>query len=274
MKKTLTLYLLLFTTLEFCRAQTPDRPWNDKKCAVVLTYDDALNVHLDTVLPQLDSLGMKGTFYLIASSPVVEGRLAEWRSAAEQGHELGNHSLNHPCDGTLPYRGFVTPENDLSRYSVARTVREVQLTNTLLKAIDGKEERTFAYPCGDLRVSDTLYYDSLQNDFVAARGVTPSFPALSAVHLSDVPAFAQIGSTAAQMIAQVKEAEQAGSLVVFLFHGVGGEHSLNIGAEEHRKLLAYLKEREPDVWVAPMVTVADYIREHRSASSESAKPGK
>lgn len=55
--------------------------WNNKQCAVVLTYDDAIDVDLDNVVPALDSLNLKGTFYLIGSSPVVEKRMAEWRAA-------------------------------------------------------------------------------------------------------------------------------------------------------------------------------------------------
>lgn len=46
------------------------------------------------------------------------------------------------------------------------------------------------------------------------------------------------------MIAQVEEAEKKDSFIVFLFHGVGGEHALNIDLEEHRKLLEYLKKRK------------------------------
>ena len=38
--------------------------WNGKSCAVVLTYDDALNVDLNNVIPALDSVGLKGTFYI------------------------------------------------------------------------------------------------------------------------------------------------------------------------------------------------------------------
>jgi peptidoglycan-N-acetylglucosamine deacetylase len=118
--------------------------WNGKQCAVVLTYDDALNVHFDNVIPCLDSAGLKGTFYVIGESPVLANRMVEWRLAANQGHELGNHSLTHPCDGRLEGRSWVTPENDLSTYSVARAVKEIRVTNTLLQAIDGKTERTFA----------------------------------------------------------------------------------------------------------------------------------
>ncbi|CAD0007523.1 polysaccharide deacetylase family protein [Flavobacterium chungangense] len=241
-------------------AQTQNTNWNGKKCAVVLTYDDALNIHLDKVIPMLNSYQFKGTFYLIGSSPVVSQRIEAWRTAAKQGHELGNHTLNHPCDGNLPGREFVTAEADLSKYTVARAVNETRITNTLLKAIDGKNERTFAYPCGDLTIKDTLYYNFLKNDFVAARGVAAGYLNKKEVDLSNVNSFVQNGSTAEQMIVQVEEAEKRGSFIVFLFHGVGGEHSLNIDLEEHRKLLEYLKKRKKDIWIATMVDVAKYIR--------------
>ena len=259
------LKLLLFSIiicLHFGHAQTKN--WNNKKCAVVLTYDDALNIHLDKVIPMLNSYKFKGTFYLIASSPVVSKRISEWRTASKNGHELGNHTLNHPCDGNLPGRDFVTSENNLSKYTVARAVNEIRIANTLLNAIDGKNERTFAYPCGDFTINDTLYYTSLKNDFVAARGVTSKFTPIKDVDLTNVDSFVQIGSTAAQMIAQVEEAEKKGSFIVFLFHGVGGEHPLNVDLEEHRKLLEYLKKKENDIWVAPMVEVAKFIKEKQA----------
>ncbi|WP_069660248.1 polysaccharide deacetylase family protein [Arcticibacter eurypsychrophilus] len=262
MKNILILSLALVVN-SYCYAQVEPINWEGKKCAVVLTYDDALNVHLDKVIPMLDSYKLKGTFYLIGSSPVLAGRMNEWRAAAKEGHELGNHSLVHPCDGTLPGRGFVTKENDLTRYSVARAINEIRVTNTLLKAIDGKSERTFAYPCGDLTIGDTVFYNLLKNDFVAARGVIPGYPQIKGIDLSNVNAFGQNNSTAAQMIFQVEEAEKAGSLIVFLFHGVGGEHSLNVSLEEHRKLLVYLKKREKDIWVAPMLDVAKYIKKQQ-----------
>ncbi|MCI9845599.1 polysaccharide deacetylase family protein [Flavobacterium pectinovorum] len=245
-------------------AQTQNRDWNGKKCAIVLTYDDALNIHLDKVIPMLNSYKFKGTFYLIGSSPVVSQRIEEWRTAAKQGHELGNHTLNHPCDGSLPGRDFVTSETDLSKYTIARAVNETRITNTLLKAIDGKSERTFAYPCGDLTIKDTLFYNFLKNDFVAARGVAPGYLNRKEVDFSNVNSFFQNGSTAEQMIAQVEEAEKMGSFIVFMFHGVGGEHSLNIDLEEHQKLLEYLKKRKKDIWVATMVDVAKYIRENQN----------
>ena len=140
---------------------TPLKVWNNKQCAVVLTYDDAIDADLDNVIPALDSLNLKGTFYIIGSSPVVNKRLDEWRLAAKHGHELGNHALFHPCDGSLPGRSFVTADNDLSKYTVSRAVSEIRVNNTLLKAIDGKDRRTFAYPCGDLKIGDVYFYKNI-----------------------------------------------------------------------------------------------------------------
>lgn len=150
-----------------------NKAWNGKQCAVVLTYDDAIDVDIDHVLPALDSLGLKGTFYIIGSSPVISKRMEEWRLASRHGHELGNHALFHPCNGSLPGRSFVNPDFDLSKYTVNRAVTEIRLNNTLLKAIDGKDRRTFAYPCGDLKIGDVYFYNELKADFAGARGVSP-----------------------------------------------------------------------------------------------------
>ncbi|RKD85991.1 polysaccharide deacetylase family protein [Mangrovibacterium diazotrophicum] len=240
--------------------------WNGKRCAVVLTYDDALDVHLDNVIPALDSLGLKGTFYVVGNAPALNDRLPEWREAAREGHELGNHSLNHPCDGQLEGRSWVSAENDLSRYSVARAVNEIKVMNTLLKAIDGKTERSFAFPCGDKMIDTVAFYDFLKDDFAGARGVVPALQTINQVNLDDIRAYPIIGHSAEYMIDLVKQAEESGSLLVFLFHGVGGGHDLNVSLEAHRALIRYLHDNECDIWVAPMVDVAGYIRRQTSES--------
>ena len=49
--------------------------------------------------------------------------------------------------------------------------------------------------------------------------------------------------------------------MVFIFHGVVGGHGLNVARGPHRQLLAYLRQHQADIWVAPMVEVATYIRQ-------------
>jgi peptidoglycan/xylan/chitin deacetylase (PgdA/CDA1 family) len=255
--------VLLIAGISTAIAQTT--VWNNKQCAVVLTYDDAIDVDLDNVIPALDSMKLKGTFYLIGSSPVVNKRLSEWRQVAKRGHELGNHALFHPCDGSLPGRSFVSPAHDLSKYTVSRAVDEIRINNTLLKAIDGKDKRTFAYPCGDRTIGGTYFYDQLKNDFVAARGVTGGLQKASEVDLANVDCYSINGQSGEYMIDLVKKAQASHTLLVFLFHGVGGGHSLNVGLKEHSQLLHYLKAYEKEIWVAPMVEVAERIKLSQAA---------
>lgn len=257
--------LLCLLTLPVLAKAQQAALWNNKACAVVLTYDDAIDADLDNVIPALDSLKLKGTFYIIGSSPVLAQRMPEWRKAAAHGHELGNHSLYHPCDGSLPGRGFVTPETDLSKYTIERAVKEIRMNNTLLKAIDGKSTRTFAYPCGDLKIGGKAFYDDLKNDFAGARGVNAGLQTATQVNLDNIDCFMINGQSAEYMTALVDKAIQSHTLLVFLFHGVGGGHNINVDLRAHSKLLHYLKRNEKSVWVAPMVEVAEYIKHRKSA---------
>lgn len=259
--KTTFLFILGISCAILAQAQTPGT-WNGKQAAVVLTYDDGIDIDIDHVAPALDSFGLKGTFYVIGSSPAVAARLDAWRKIAANGHELGNHTAFHPCNGQLPGRNFIKPDNDLSRYTVSRMAAETKLTNTLLQSLDGKTERTFAFPCGDRKIGDTVYYDAIKNSFVAARGVSGGLEQADSIDLSDVKAYSINGQLADYMIGLVKKAQETHSLLVFLFHGVGGGHSLNVNRGAHTQLLAYLKEQEKNIWIAPMVDVAKYIQQH------------
>lgn len=237
--------------------------WRSKKCAVSLTYDDALNVELDNAIPALDSVGLKGSFYLSGYSTALTNRIDEWRAIAKNGHELGNHTLYHPCASGAG-RGFVTSDYDLKKYTFRRLMDEIRMTNTLLKAIDGKTKRTFAYPCGDTKIGDSSYIGLLKNDFIAARGTESRMPAISQISLYNIECYGINGETGDQLIALVKKAMQTNSLLVFLFHGVGGGHSLNVSLEAHSQLLHFLKQNQNDVWVAPMIDIAEHVKANQT----------
>ncbi len=254
--------ILSMTIFQHAKSQQTEQ-WNNKQCAVVLTYDDALNVDLDNVIPALDALNLKGTFYLFGESPVLSKRISEWRLASEHGHELGNHTLTHPCDGDLQGRSWVTPENDLNKYTVNRAVNEIRVTNTLLQAIDGKTERTFAFPCGETKIDNISFYNDLENDFVGARGTQPGLQHLNEVELDNIYCFEINGQSGDYMIDLVKKAVESHTLLVFMFHGVGGGHNINVSLEAHRQLIRFLKQHENDIWNATMVDVAKFIRTNK-----------
>jgi len=234
--------------------------WNNKKCAVALTYDDALNVDLDHAIPALDSAGLKGTFYLSSYSSGCRERLREWKRVAAHGHELANHTLFHPCLGTG--RSWVKPEYNLETYTLTRLMDEIRMNNAFLQSLDGKTVRTFAYPCGDIRVGDTTYVDAIKDYFVSARGVKGDMYKITEIDLYNVGSYMINGQSGEYLINLVKTAMEKNSLVVFLFHGVGGEHDLNVGLKEHSQLVYFLKEHEKDIWVAPFMEITEYVKEY------------
>lgn len=237
--------------------------WYGKQCAVVLTYDDAYDEQLNNAVPVLDSLGLKASFYVTAFSKSIQTRMQDWKELAAKGHELGNHTLFHPCVANMPGRQWVPSDYQLDRYTVKRMLDEIRMTNLFLQALDGKTKRTFAYTCADMKISDTSFIDSLQNDFIAARSVRNEMHALKDVKLYDVDCYLVNNHNAQEMIGWVNKAVQSNSLLVILFHGVGGGNGLDVTTEAHRQLLIYLQKNQEKIWIAPMIEVADYINSLR-----------
>lgn len=93
-------------------------------------------------------------------------RLDEWRDVAAQGHELGNHSMFHPCRASLPNREWVVKHHDLDGYSVEQMVEEVKTANVFLYAIDGQTERTYTAPFGDQLAGGENYISAIKDLFV------------------------------------------------------------------------------------------------------------
>ncbi len=237
-------------------------PWQGKKCAVVLTYDDAIDQHLDNAVPVLDSLGLKATFYITAFSNSMQSRMTEWKKLPAHGHELGNHTLFHPCFGGTG-RDWVKPEYDLRNYTVQRMIDETRMTNLFLHSLDGKTRRTFAFTCGDTKIGDTPFINAMKKDFVAARSTRKEMHKINEIDLYDVDCYVVNGENGAQLIAWVKKAMETNSLLVILFHGVGGGNYLDVSLSAHREFLTFLKQNEKEIMIAPMITVSDYIISRR-----------
>ena len=121
---------------------------------------------------------------------------------------------------------------------------EMRMTNILLKTLDGQSARTFAYPCGDTKIGGVDYYKTVEGDFVAARGTKSEMKTINELNFDDIGSYAINGQSGEQLIDLVKQAQASNSLLVFLFHGVGGGHSLNVALAEHHKLLA-VSQTEP-----------------------------
>lgn len=260
------LFLLLFavTAINYDSHAQEIKAWNGKKCAVVITYDDALNEQLNNAVPLLDSLGLKASFYVTAYAPSTQHRLLDWKKLSTTGHELGNHTLFHPCIADKPGREFVPVDYKMNNYTLKRMEDETRMTNVFLEALDGHTKRTFAFTCGDTMVHDSAFINGMHKDFVAARTVRNQMHTIDKVNLYDVDCYMVNNHTGAQMIAWVKQAMESNSLLVILFHGVGGGSGLDVSLPAHRELLQFLKTQEKDIWVAPMLEVAEHIKSYQA----------
>lgn len=272
MKRTFGRCLLGLACLAASAAQAQDGPrfaWPDgHRAAVSLAYDDALDSQLDNAIPALDRHRLKGSFYLVAANPPVLQRMADWRAAARNGHELGNHSLLHQCSARGTGREWVQPERDLDAVTVAQMREQVALANTFLQALDGRVDgRTFTAPCGDQQARDGNYITAVADQFVGIKlvggTVVPDMLALDPVA---VPVHVPVDASGAELIALVEEAGRRGTMVNFTFHGIGGDH-LSVSTAAHEELLAFLDAHRDTYWTATFLEQMRWVR------SQQAKAG-
>jgi len=252
--------LLLLLGPEGLQAQlkgSPDFAWPEgKKAAVCLTYDDGLDCHLDVAAPALERHGFRGTFYVTGNSASLHSRTEEWRSLAARGHELGNHTLFHPCHGSS-YE-WVKPEYDLDSYTLERLMSELYTANSLLKAVDGREERSFAYTCTNHTIRGVSFVEQIRTLFPSARGGGEMPVSIDRVDPHYVPSWGVEDPSGEDLISYVKQALDRGTLAVIMFHSVGGGY-LNVSREAHEQLLEYLEDHSEIFWVEPFQQVMQHV---------------
>ena len=254
----IVLGLLLLVCLK-AEAQSDFKWPGGKKSAIVLTYDDALLSQLNFAYPQLSKYGLKGTFFL--DGRFQEQDMERWSEVSRNGNELANHSIYHPCSEKA-YKASAYSES----YTPESMVREIGIMNKLLHGLDGSKPRTYAYPCGaslaggvdytaQLKSSGLIKYARAGSD--RNHTVVTDFKNLDFFKVPSWGLAAKTEGTA--LIELVKDAQKAGGMAVFMFHGVGGDY-IDVSAEAHEELLRYLSENKKDIWVGTFQEVLDYIR--------------
>ena len=95
--------------------------WPDgKKAALSFSFDDARPSQMDNGIPVFDKYGIKVTFYL--NPPNMGNHLDQWKKACAEGHEMGNHTMTHPCSGNFPW----SRENALESFTLRDIAMEME----------------------------------------------------------------------------------------------------------------------------------------------------
>jgi peptidoglycan-N-acetylglucosamine deacetylase len=258
-RKSFVLILLAAT----CAPADAQFSWpHGRTAALALTYDDAMHSQLDVAIPQLDAAGFRATFFL--DGDITPDDMLRWRKARRSGHELGNHSMFHPCPrAMLPDRRNYFTED----YDVDRMLGEIAAMNNVLFGIDGARARTYSVPCSQMRVGGVDYTRALRESGLIKYVRTGGDPYksvitdLAALDVFQVPSFGPVDKPGATvLIAYADRVRSARGLGVLQFHGTGGDY-LEVTAQAHQQLLDWLRQH-PEVWVAPFQEVMDYVSLH------------
>jgi len=227
--------------------------------AVSLSFDDARPSQVANGAPIFDARGVRATFY--ASPGNMHMRLEDWKAAAKAGHEIGNHTVRHPCTGNFQWsEGELALEN----YDLARIEEELMQAGTIIKDAVGVTPETFAYPCGQTHIGRgegvTTYVPVVARLFKAGRLFrsehvnVPGYWNLAALGGVDSDGF-----TFGQYREWAERAAIAGGWVLFAGHDIGtGGHQVSI-AKELDRFCAWLKEPGTDLFVDTVANVSKWI---------------
>lgn len=230
------------------------------KAAVSLTFDDGRASQIDVGLPILDAHGIQATFYVMPDA--VEKKYAGWRKAVTSGHEIGNHTLHHPCSANFDWARNHASED----YTLERMEREILDANLRIEQILGVVPRTFAYPCGLTFIgrgrTHTSYVPLIAKHFLAGRGFlweTHAHP--TGGDLGILPGFFSDDWTLDRYLARIETARAAGGWAIFCGHEVSPDSGYhNTRADALDALCAHLQRHRGELWTAPVAEIAAYIR--------------
>ena len=237
--------------------------WPDgKKMAISLTFDDARLSQIDKGIPLLDKYQVKGTFYV---SPEGMGqRLGGWKRAVANGHEIGNHTVVHPCSGNYPW----AKQKALEDYSLADMYRELDSANRVIEHLLGVTPVTFAYTCGHTFVGrgrkTESYVPLIATMFATARtwmDNTTADPGFC--DFAQLPGIELDGKSFEAIRERIEAAKEQGSWLILAGHEMndGGPQTSLMSTID--SICRYAKDPTNGIWIERVTTVGSYLRDQR-----------
>ena len=240
--------------------------WAPYTGAVSLTFDDGSDCQLEKAIPAMNRLGLKGTFYLYPRGEGWRQRLSPWKEVANDGHEIGNHSLSHFCSNNFSGTPGGVEDKSLEEIESDMLVAQERLS----EIAPHQKQWTFCYPCYCTDVgrgeSRETYIPVVARHFLAGRGVGEygfgNHPAQ--IDLASVWGLSVVRMSGYEMIGLVEEITSSGRWAILIFHEIDGSR-LTVASHDLQMLLNYLHRRSETIWTAPVVEVARKIAQFQEA---------
>ncbi len=205
---------------------------------------------------------MKATFYIVP--PRAAKQLDGWKKTVASGHEIGNHSVKHPCSGNFAW----SRPTALEDYTLEQMRTELLEANKQIEEMLGVKAEVFAYPCGGTFVGrgvDTKSYVPVVADlFLSGRLWLSEGP-----NSPDYCDFAQLtgvesdGKDFEQLLPMIEAARKSGQWLVLAGHDIGEGGRQTTRVAMLRQLMEYAQDPANGVWIAPVGTVGKYVQQKR-----------
>jgi hypothetical protein len=236
-----------------------------KRAAISLTFDDARYSQITRCLPILDKYGTKATFYV--SIKPMEEHADAWKAAAANGHEIGNHSLVHPCSGNFPF----SRDKALEDYTFDQMRSEINEASDTIESFLGVRPVSFAYPCGQKYVGRgrdfRSYVPLIAEEFLTGRGWMdewandPTF-----CDMANLMGVELDGKSFEQVKQLMDRTLNNGGWLVFAGHEIGDSGRQTTLAPTLQALCEYAQDPANGIWLDNVETIARYILEQRSVA--------
>jgi hypothetical protein len=231
--------------------------------ALSISFDDGRLSQIDRGLELLRKHGVKVTFFLRGDH--VEQRLEGWRQAVADGHEIGNHSMTHPCTGNYEF----SRHNALEDYSLSTMQKQLDAANAQISGLLGVKPQTFAYPCGQKFIGRgrraKSYVPLVAKRFLVGRGYLDE--------AANDPAFCDLAQALGtpfddmdfeQMMKPIAEAAKQGRWVIFVGHEIGERGYQVTDSKALEALCEYVNDPASGIWLATVGEVGAYIQRQRT----------
>jgi peptidoglycan-N-acetylglucosamine deacetylase len=235
-----------------------------KKMALSLTFDDARLSQADTGIPLFDRYDVKATFYISPGSMLE--RLDIWKGAVDNGHEIGNHSMVHPCSGNFQWSRSRALEN----YTLYDMETELDSASRFIKEYLGVYPVSFAYPCGQTFVGRGIntksYVPLVASMFDSGRGWLDGGP--NDAGFTDMAQLRGVeldGKSFDQIIPLIEEAKKSGGWLILAGHEIGSGGRQTSLTETIEAILQYATDPANGIWIDSVGRIASYVIETRPA---------
>jgi len=237
-----------------------------KRGALSLSFDDARPSQVDNGVPLLNRYKVRATFFV--SPDRLKDRLDAWKQAVVAGHEIGNHSLVHPCTGNFPF----ARQKALENYTLEQMQAELKEANRQVQELLGVTPTTFAYPCGQTfvgRGADVKSYVPLVAQlFKVGRGWLgegPNDPLFC--DLAQILGMPSDDADFDKMRPLIEQAMKNGQWLVFAGHDIKDSGPRQVTRLKMlEELCRYATDPRNGIWIDTIDKVASHVVAERAQS--------